>query len=102
MSVFFWLPPGCPGANRLLHVKSLCAFSCLNGLKNSLRGNKKLGNVNVLLVLKGLFGGSPKMTLQEKEKNNPQRLKITFKDSLGLLIPGCPDPNRGTSWTFPV
>ena len=45
--------------------------------KKTLRGKSNLGNVNFLLVLKGIFGGSLKITKQNQ--NNPQGKN---KDSL--------------------
>ena len=47
-----------------------------------MRGKSNLGNVNVTLVFKGIFEGSLKTTLQNK--NNRQGFKNTLKDSLGF------------------
>ena len=43
-----------------------------------------------MLVSKGLFGGSLKIALQNK--NKPFKVKITRKDSVGIPISVCPSP----------
>ena len=52
--------------------------------KITLRGKNSLRNVNFMLVLKGLFGGSLKRTLQNRD--NLLRSKITFERFSGYLL----------------
>ena len=52
--------------------------------KNNHASKNNLRNVHLVLVLKAIFGGSLKITLQNK--NNPCKAKITLKDSLGAQI----------------
>ena len=58
------------------HPKDLCGviFNLLPYEEQiTLRGNNNLANVNFMLVLKGIFGGSLKITLQNRK--NPQSKK---------------------------